>query len=462
MENRGRGRLRGVAVLAALAAVAVTAAVGTGSAAAGQKNSAAGTNPFAHYGNITLNVWSADNQDPGPKPVIEALAKSFQKKYPNVTIKLKFYDFTSYIKILKLSLNSSNAPDVAEGNQGYGIDSALVKSKLIKPLDSYAAKYGWNKYYTPGTQQQFRWTTDGKTFGKGPLWGVGQFGQSVGVFYNKALIKKYGGDPTNMPKTFADFEKLLTKLRASAPKDVPVIELGNKDGYESLHTFGMVQGAYVSGQFMRNWIFHAPKSTYESPANIKAMTTFQKWFKDGIFGSDYNAVGENDASAAFAKGKGIFYLGGNWQASVIQTGLKADAGFMDMPPGPSGQYVSIGATSLPWHISAKTKYADVGAAFINYLISAPGSAQLMYAQNQVPAITTAPAAKGNPYLTSVADGWQKLVKSNGLTLFPDWASTDMLTVMGTEFQKMIAQRQSPADTAKTIQAEWTKFDSTIK
>ena len=462
MENRGRGRLRGVAVLAALAAVAVTAAVGTGSAAAGQKTSAAGTNPFAHYGDITLNVWTADNQDPGPKPVIEALAKSFEKKYPNVTIKLKFYDFTSYIKILKLSLNSSNAPDVAEGNQGYGIDSALVKSKLIVPLDKYSAKYGWNKYYTAGTQQQFRWTTDGKTFGKGPLWGVGQFGQSVGVFVNKALLKKYGGDPTNLPKTFADFSKLLTKLRANAPKDVPIIELGNKDGYESLHAFGMVQGAYVSGQFMRNWIFHAPNSTYESPANIKAMTTFQQWFKDGVFGSDYNALDENSASAEFAKGKGVFYLGGNWQASVIQTGLKANAGFMDMPPGPSGQYVSIGATSLPWHISSKTKYADVGAAFIDYLIAAPGSAQMMYAQNQVPAITTAPAAKGNPYLTSVADGWQKLVKSNGLTLFPDWASTDMLTVMGTEFQKMIAGRQSPADTAKTIQAEWTKFDSTIK
>ena len=78
MENRGRGRLRGVAVLAALAAVAVTAAVWTGSAAAGQKTAAAGTNPFAHYGNITLNVWTADNQDPGPKPVIEALAKSFR------------------------------------------------------------------------------------------------------------------------------------------------------------------------------------------------------------------------------------------------------------------------------------------------------------------------------------------------------------------------------------------------
>jgi raffinose/stachyose/melibiose transport system substrate-binding protein len=457
--NRGRRRLRGVAVLAALAAVAVTAAVWTGSSAASQK---AGGNPFAHYGNITLNVWSADNQDPGPKPVIEALAKSFQKKYPNVTIKLKFYDFNSYIKILKLSLNSANSPDVAEGNQGYGMDSLLVKAKLIRNLDPYAAKYGWNKYYPPGTAQQFRWTPDGKTYGKGNLWGVGQFGQSVGVFYNTTLLKKYGGDPTKMPKTFADFTKLLATLRAKAPSSMPIIELGNKDGYESLHDFGMVQGAYVSGQFMRNWIFHAPGSDYTAPANLKALTEFQRWFKQGYFGSDYNAVGENDASAAYGKGKGIFYLGGNWQAQVIQSGLKSNVGFMDMPPGPTGKYVSIGATSLPWHISARTKYADVGAAFINWLISSKGSAQMMYAQNQIPAITGAPAATGNAYLSSIAAGWKQLVQSNGLTLYPDWASDTMLTTMGQEFQKMIAQRQSPADTAKKIQADWAKFDKTIK
>jgi len=459
MENRGRGRLRGVAVLAAFAAVAVTAAVWTGSSAASSK---ADANPFAHYGNITLNVWSADNQDPGPEPVIKALAASFSKKYPNVTIKLKFYSFTSYIKIIKLSLNSSNAPDVAEGNQGFQIDSALVKAKLIKPLDSYAKKYGWDKQFSAGTAQQFRWTPDGNTFGKGNLWGVAQFGQSTGVFYNKALLKKYGGDPNNLPKTFADFETLLAKLHSNAPSSVPIINIGNKDGYEALHAFGMVQGAYVSGQFMRNWIFHAPNSDFTAAANVKALTTFQKWFKDGYFGSNYNALDENTASAAFAKGTGVFYLGGNWQAAVIQTGLKSNAGFMNMPPGPSGKYVAIGATSLPWHISSKTKYADVGAAFINWLIAAPGSAQMMYAQNQIPAVTSAPAAKGNAYLTSVATGWQQLVKSNGLTLFPDWASTNMLTVMGTEFQKMIAQRQTPEQTAKTIQNEWATFDKTLK
>src|SRR4051794_31289712 len=184
MEIRGRGRLRGVAVLSALAAVAVTAAVWTGSSAASSK---ADANPFAHYGNITLNVWTADNQDPGPKPVIEALSRSFEKRYPNVTIKLKFYSFTDFIKVVQLALNGSSGPDVTEGNQGFGLDSLLVKAKLIRNLDPYVKQYGWNRYYPPGSMAQFRWSADGNTYGKGSVWGVGQFGQSVGVFYNKAL-----------------------------------------------------------------------------------------------------------------------------------------------------------------------------------------------------------------------------------------------------------------------------------
>ena len=115
------------------------------------------------------------------------------------------------------------------------------------------------------------------------------------MFYNKALLKKYGGDPANMPKTFADFSKLLAKLRANAPKDVPIIEIGNKDGYPVLHAFGMVQGAYVSAQSVRNWIFHAPNSNYATPQNIAALTEMQKWFKNGYFGSNYNALDENTA-----------------------------------------------------------------------------------------------------------------------------------------------------------------------
>ena len=114
---------------------------------------------------------------------------------------------------------------------------------------------------------------------------------------------------------------------------------------------------------MRNWIFHVPGTTYETPANIKALTTFQQWVKDGYFGSDYNAVGENDAAAAFAKGKGVFYLGGNWQAAVIQSRPQGQRRLHEHAARPERQVRRRSARrACPWHISAKTKYPDVGAA----------------------------------------------------------------------------------------------------
>jgi raffinose/stachyose/melibiose transport system substrate-binding protein len=213
---------------------------------------------------------------------------------------------------------------------------------------------------------------------------------------------------------------------------------------------------------VRDWIFHKPGATFDTPANTKSLNVLMKWVKAGDFGNDYNALIENDAAAAFAKGKGVFYLGGDWQAQVMQAGLKGDVAFMNMPAGPSGKAAAIGATSLPWHISAKSKYPDVDAALINWLVAAPTGPKLMYAQNQIPAVLNAPPAQGNAYLTSIADGWQKLVKANGLTLFPDWASDTMLTTMETNFQKMMAGRESVADTVKIIQADWAKFDKTIK
>ena len=136
---------------------------------------------------------------------------------------------------------------------------------------------------------------------------------------------------------------------------------------------------------------------------------------------------------------------------------------MNMPPGPSGKDVAIGSTSLPWHISSKTKYADVGAALHQLAHHGAGLGAADVRPEPDPGRRHGAGRQGQrvPDVASPTAGRQ-LVKSGGLTLFPDWASTNMLTVMGTEFQKMIAGRQSPADTAKTIQSEWTTFDKTLK
>ena len=74
---------------------------------------------------------SAERAAGGPEPVIKTLVAQFEKKYPNVKVNLTFKGFTDYMKVIQLSLNGNNAPDVSEGNQSYATDALLVKAKLI-------------------------------------------------------------------------------------------------------------------------------------------------------------------------------------------------------------------------------------------------------------------------------------------------------------------------------------------
>src|SRR4029450_1923964 len=153
-------------------------------------------------GPVTLTVISPEGSG-GPRDALRALSKSFEEKYPNVTVKISFRNFADWTKQAKLAPPSASPPDVFGGNQGYQLDGELVKAGLILPLTKYADAYGWDESYTPETLQQFEWSDDGQTFGEGTLWGVAQTGQSVGVFANKKKLAAAGIDPASL-KTFDD------------------------------------------------------------------------------------------------------------------------------------------------------------------------------------------------------------------------------------------------------------------
>jgi len=438
---------RRLAVVLTLVGVAVVAAFGV-SASYGAK-----------AGSVTLTMWSYDNQDPGLEPVLKQLSKQFEQSHPGVTINLVFKDFNSLVGTVPRALASGSGPDVTEGNQGYQTDAQLVKAKLIIPLTKYIQKYHWMKLYSASTWGMFRWTPDGKSFGKGPIWGLAQTGQNVVVFYNKAKLKSLG--VTSLPTTYAGFQKLLALARAKLPKSDPVIEEGNKEGYGFIHLFGGIWGAHVNPASVRNWIYHVPGSRYDTPGTIAALADLQSWAKAGYFNDDYNALGYDASAGLFAKGKGLFWIGGDWDSTIIKTGLGKNAGAFAMPPGPSGQYSSIGGLSGPWHISSKTKYADLGAEWLNYVITSTQAKSLMFGQQQLPADSSAKAPSNDPYLTQVFTGFKKVANDNGLLLYTDWASPSMYTTLQNQYELLLAGRTTPAGMAKAVQSDWEKFDKTL-
>jgi raffinose/stachyose/melibiose transport system substrate-binding protein len=398
----------------------------------------------------------------GPKKAIVEMSKAFEQKYPNVTVKVSYRDFSSWIKQVKLSLASKNPPDVVAGNQGYQVDGELVKAGLILPLDKYSKAYGWEQSFSPQSLQQFKWSPDGKTFGEGTLYGIAQSGQSTGVFANAAKLRKAGVDPAQL-KTFDDFDAALAKIKATLPANEPVIMLGNKEQFEALHLWGMIQGAYTPAQQVRDWIFHRSGQSFDTPGNRQALAKLKEWNDKGYLGQgdDYNGRGEADAATLFARGQGAFMLAGNWNAQTILDGLKGDATFFDMPAGKSGKVAAIGSTSVPIHISSKSKNPDLAAAYIDFIAGKPASQELVNT-TQVPAVLDATAKPTQKFGQEVAGGWEKLVADGGLTFFHDWSSPTMLETIGQSFQELLAGKASVDNVVTRIQKDWSDYDNQLK
>jgi raffinose/stachyose/melibiose transport system substrate-binding protein len=462
MRNRWVSAAAGVALVSAVAACGGTP--GQEKPQTTQQNQgsaqAVQTDGFDKLGPVTLRVVSSEGSG-GPRDAIKALTKQFEAKYPNVTVKVSFRDFSSWIKQVKLTMASNNPPDVIAGNQGYQVDGELVKAGLILPLDKYAKAYGWEKDFSDLALQQFKWSSDGQQFGTGNIYGIAQSGQSTGVFANLAKLRKAGVDPASL-KTFDDFDKALAKIKATLPKDEPVIMMGNKEQYPVIHVWGTFQGAYTPAQNIRDWIFHRSGQTFDTDANKQSLQKLKQWNDAGYFGrnDDYNGRAEVDAANLFGRGQGAFMLGGNWNAQTVVDGLKNNAAFFDMPAGPTGKLAAIGSASVPIHISSKSKQADLAAAYINFIAGKPASQELVNT-TQVPAIVDPTAQPSQRFTQEVAGGWQQLVDAGGLTLYPDWSSPTMLETMSQGFQELLANRASVDDVAKRIQNDWNTYDKEL-
>ena len=194
----------------------------------------------------------------------------------------------------------------------------------------------------------------------------------------------------------------MAKARAKLPSSEPVLMLGNKEGYEAPYVAMTVAGSLGEAANVRNWIFHKGAVTIDNPTTVKAFTMLQSWQKKGYLPSDVNALSWDDSVADFAKGQGVFYFEGSWDAAIVKAGLKSAAGAAAMPPSVAGgPHASIGSTSGPWHISSKTKNPDLAAAWLNYIISSPAAVKLMYQQQQIPAILGAKAPTNDPFLNQM-------------------------------------------------------------
>lgn len=454
--HRGRTcRIRLLALIGALsiaAAAACAPGAGTSSAPPSVQPSASVTSDAAKLGKVQLIVWDQEVRG-GQNAQMTELNKQFQAKYPNITISRVSRSFDDLKTTLRLALTGKDAPDVVEANNGRSDMGAFVTAGQLRPLDTYAQLYGWDKRYPESVRQYSSYSEDGKTFGTGHLYGLPQVGEVVGIFANTKKMKELGIQPA---KTWADFEKNLATAKS---KNEIALMFGNLDKWPAIHLLGTVQGRTAKPDQIRTLAFGRKGATWTSPENTTAIQTLVDWADKGYFEPGFNGTGYDPAWQSFSKGKGVFLIGGTWLQADLQKAMGADVSFTLPPPGTAGGApVATGGTGLPFAITAKSPHPDAAAAYIDFITNAKAMTVLTSTGN-LPVADTSSQQVGGGLQKDVFTAFGEVVKANGLVPYLDYATPTMYDTLTASLQDLLAKKVTPEQFTTKIEKDYSDFAS---
>jgi raffinose/stachyose/melibiose transport system substrate-binding protein len=434
---------------AAVAAVAVLAACSS----SGGSGAAASSKPalLAKTATGTVAEWNWDipGDDPGESAVLPLLIKTVEQDYPGIKVVNTSMSLSDQNDKLPLAFgSSSSAPDVSETNEGLQNQGRLVADSELLPLEPYNKLYGWFAKVGPLPLQFNSLPANGKTFGKGTVYGVPETGTVVGIFYNKALLASVGATP---PTSWDQFTNDMALLAAHG-KTAMAYAAGQPTAYQPVHMLYTIANHFVSPAAQNAFVFHTSSSaSIDTPGFVQAATEMAAWTKDGYFPKGYQGLSDVQALNMFDQGKTGFFLEGDWYSGTVNQALGANAGFW-VPP------VVTGGPGEGWSIPAKAANPNAGAAIINVLLS-PAIQNALLKNGDIPAVqpSASALAAASPTLRSAAAGWSDAVHSGNLVPYLDYATPNFLNQEMAGLQELQAGQTTPSALMQSLQTDYTQY-----
>ncbi|GGN36701.1 sugar ABC transporter substrate-binding protein [Actinoplanes campanulatus] len=365
MDTVGRAGLTAVAAVGALT-LTLTAC---GDGGAGGVQSAGGR---AAGISGTVTYW--DTADPKTEgPVYEQLISSFEDKYPDVKVDHVYVAFgDAQSKFSAAAEAGKDVPDVLRIDGG--AIPALAAAGAIAPLEG-----------TPALD-------DAPDFLPGPLdtavvkdhvYGAPQVTDTLGLLYNKALLKKAG--VTKPPQTWSELKAAGRAVKA-------------KTGADGLY---LNTGAYFFLPFLygegTDWVdADNKKITVTSSKVATAIRTAQDLISSGAAVAPNFADLYGGMQSAFKEGRVAMVINGPWSVPDATSGPAfknaSNLGIAPVPAGGSGAAAApTGGQNLV--VSADSPNAAAAHAFIQFINSAESQAEVAVKNNTMPTRVSAYTAE---------------------------------------------------------------------
>ncbi|MFH9106806.1 ABC transporter substrate-binding protein [Streptomyces albus] len=439
----GRRRFLILAPAVALLAALVTAcgALTPGSAADPGRPRTVPSSTAVPDEDITLKLTFAD-----APAMVDALVAAFHRKHPRITIEPRYTQFADYVKSIKLTMASDNAPDLAQ--YAVGMDDIAARGDILE-LAPYRDAYRWRAKLPASALDQLsgsRLTGPGRGAAGKRLYGVPAGLSMTGIYYDKELARRAG--ITRPPRTLAEFERQLAAVKRAGmtPLGVGALDSGGLHLWAALLNNAMPPAEY------RRWIKGERGATIETARALAATRKLAEWSRKGYF--DDSAIGttQNDSTGQFVRGRSVFLVNGNWAAGQLAQAMGKKAGFFLMPGARPGARAVSSGFSVSYAVSSRTAHPQAAGAFLDFLTSA--EAQKIVSDNGfLPTDEDAvPVPRG--VLGEVARAHRRVTADDGMNHFPDFAAPAMLDPLRAGVQKLMAGRTTPEAFLGSLQDVW--------
>ncbi|KOT57996.1 MULTISPECIES: extracellular solute-binding protein [Streptomyces] len=379
----------------------------------------------------TVTFWDTSND--AEKATYKKLAEDFEKEHPKVDVKYVSVPFgDANAKFKNAAGGGAGAPDVMRTEVAWVADFANLG--YLAPLDDTPALDNPGDYLPQAL---------GSTKFKDKTYAVPQVTDTLGLFYNKRLLKEAG---VEVPKTFAELSAAAKKIKDKT--GATALYLRGDDPYWFLPYLYGEGGNMVDA---RDKIVEI-----DDDAGVKAFKAIKDLVDSKAAVTDATDGQENQLKA-LKDGSVAMAVSGPWDIEGVRAGKEfKDKKNLGVAPVPGGS-ASQGSPQGGWNLSvyAGSKNLQASYAFVKYMSSAKVQQQTTEKLSLLPtrkSVYEVPSVKNNEMVGFFKPAVDKAVQRPWIA-----EGNSLFEPIKVQMNKVLTGAATPEQAAKAVGDSYRKI-----
>ncbi|MFV0287817.1 MAG: ABC transporter substrate-binding protein [Demequina sp.] len=370
----------------------------------------------------TLVIWDYENDESAMGQAWAKAVEIFKEEHPDVTVTEEAQSFEQIQKNAKIVLTGDSVPDVMEYNKGNATAGQLAAQGLIMPLTDAASEYGWDTKLAGSLATTAMYSEQG-LMGSGDWYGVPNYGEFVGVYYNKTMFEEAG---VEVPTTLAEFEDVMATFKDNGV--TPLAEAGAE--YPLGQLWYELVLANSERSFVDSYQLFANDVDFHGSQMTDGTTKLQEWIDAGYIDNKIAALTAEDMGVSFLNGKYPMMVSGSWWFGRLDTEMQDDWGMFLFP----GNSLHPGSSGNLWVIPTNAKSPTLAKEFID--ITLRPEVQNVFAEKGGLPVAGDTSAITDDQVKELTTNFQTILDSDGLAFYPDWPVPGYYDVLVSQLQSL--------------------------